>query len=336
MSCSEKNKAAKIVVVRTLQDVWALMRERDAEFGTEAGEGGVSCVRLRDLFATVCGVKSPPALDTRISHFKESFPDLFGRAVQYESKGRGEFPLLFCETTAKKSLTHGKKTASSRVAWVRIDSVLEVLGTVGPSLRGCRVCVEKKDEEQEEQPQKKMVLRSATARKKKEEAVAEKLQEMVQEKKIPAFVRDKVFWEGIRPDFLWNLNDSVIVILEVDENQHRAYSKFGETAREIRLVEGCKDKTLVLIRYNPDATKKTKNVSDEKRLEILSSLVERVLGKWAAKKPDEKTENKFTRYKLFYDCDCAAPPNEHCTDFTHMESWKDLREYFFAHFAPPP
>ena len=47
------------------------------------------------------------------------------------------------------------------------------------------------------------------------------------------------------------MTDSIL-ILECDKNQHKGYSKYGEAAREITLMEGCGGRPLVLVRYNPD------------------------------------------------------------------------------------
>jgi hypothetical protein len=200
-----------------------------------------------------------------------------------------------------------------------MSSAIEILATMRPSLRKCSVFVEGFTPPPVPEGR---VLRSA--RRSKENAVDALLRGMVEDKTIPAYVHDKVFWEGLRPDFLWDLGDAV-VILEVDEKQHKAYAKFGESAREMKLVEGCCGRPLVLIRYNPDSVRGG-NIPQTQRHESLCILVSVVLSRPAAEKRDA-----FTRYKLFYDCECAKEA-KNC-DFVHRESWKSMEEYVLGMFG---
>jgi len=57
--------------------------------------------------------------------------------------------------------------------------------------------------------------------------------------------------DRIRPDFVWELADRVVV-LEVDEEEHRLYELTCERARVHKLHE-LFGKPLILLRYNPDA-----------------------------------------------------------------------------------
>ena len=74
-----------------------------------------------------------------------------------------------------------------------------------------------------------------------------------------------------RPDFLWVLEDRVI-ILECDENQHKyASSATCEREREYRIADALRDagKFVVLIRFNPDQ----KNVSPWKMYDVLGKTI---------------------------------------------------------------
>jgi hypothetical protein len=108
-----------------------------------------------------------------------------------------------------------------------------------------------------------------------------------------------------RPDFLWRMA-SFVVILEVDEMQHKAYDAACERKRELDLVNSAKGTPVYLIRYNPDsfstASKRstTPFVGREQRL---LDLLEYVLIN--TPKQDLFGENIFVKSYLCYDCHCT-------------------------------
>ena len=53
------------------------------------------------------------------------------------------------------------------------------------------------------------------------------------------------------PDFVFITVGDWVVILEIDENEHRYYLQKCEIARISELVEGCDGKCLHVIRFNP-------------------------------------------------------------------------------------
>jgi hypothetical protein len=166
----------------------------------------------------------------------------------------------------------------------------------------------------------------------KEDVLNTLLSFLVEKKAIPKYKRNKVFCENLRPDFLWNLEHTV-VILECDEHQHKGYGKYAEAAREIQLMTGCGEKNLVLVRYNPD-TLKTPNTSEsgegvlakEPREKTIARIVVEIIQKCMHTSP----EDKFTRHMLFYDCGCSDV--DFC-GFRHVSSWKSRDEYVAMHFG---
>ena len=109
----------------------------------------------------------------------------------------------------------------------------------------------------------------------------------------------------VRPDFVYDCI-SHIVIIEVDEHQHKSYNNCGTTKKERQLMENKRmynifqsfgdGRPLVFIRYNPDSfcvDGKLVKVSDKKRHECLLLWVKHYI----KSKPDFKLEVKY----LFYD-----------------------------------
>ncbi len=85
----------------------------------------------------------------------------------------------------------------------------------------------------------------------KEKAVSEKILES-----FPNFtwVLDKKIEDGCskrRPDFLLDMG-SHIIIVEVDENQHRDYGSNCETKRLMQISVDLQERPIVFIRFNPD------------------------------------------------------------------------------------
>ncbi len=58
-----------------------------------------------------------------------------------------------------------------------------------------------------------------------------------------------------RPDVFFDL-PSHCVIVEIDENQHRAYEESCECARLCEIVSGIGGRSVIVIRFNPDVTRK--------------------------------------------------------------------------------
>lgn len=69
-----------------------------------------------------------------------------------------------------------------------------------------------------------------------------------------SWVVDKPIQKGTsqkRPDILLDL-DKYVIIVEIDENQHRTYANICENKRLMQLSQDLKFKTCVFIRFNPD------------------------------------------------------------------------------------
>ena len=57
-----------------------------------------------------------------------------------------------------------------------------------------------------------------------------------------------------RPDVYFDLPDKCVIV-EIDENQHKAYAESCECARVNEIVNGIGGRPVVLIRYNPDTVR---------------------------------------------------------------------------------
>lgn len=94
----------------------------------------------------------------------------------------------------------------------------------------------------------------------------------------------------------------VLVAVEVDERQHKGYSKEDEALRITEILHNIGlDKKMVFIRYNPDAYKvdgKSRRTSDEKRMMKLKETIAEVLAKLEA---GEEYDDIHTEIKLFFD-----------------------------------
>lgn len=77
--------------------------------------------------------------------------------------------------------------------------------------------------------------------------------------------------DAIRPDFVWELPEKVIV-LEVDEYEHRHYNIDCERSRVHKLHE-LMEKPLILLRYNPDAKNENRPESGDKNYSWLMKLM---------------------------------------------------------------
>ena len=133
---------------------------------------------------------------------------------------------------------------------------------------------------------------------------------------------DSKIYGQSRPDFLWRMS-SHIVILEVDEKQHKAYDPDCERKRELDLLNSAKGIPLYLVRYNPDAFstgKKTSATPFCRREGRFLRFMETVL----VDTPRSVLfkNNVFVKTYLFYDCPCTT------CDYIHTESY--LRDTDFV------
>ena len=108
----------------------------------------------------------------------------------------------------------------------------------------------------------------------------------------------------VRPDFVYDCI-SHIVIIEVDEHQHKSYNNCGTTKEERQLMENKRmynifqsfgGPNVVFIRYNPDSFRvdsKVVKISDKKRHECLVLWIKHYI----KNKPEFQLEVKY----LFYD-----------------------------------
>ena len=116
-----------------------------------------------------------------------------------------------------------------------------------------------------------------------------------------------------RPDFLWQM-PSFVILLEIDEMQHKTYDITCEKKRELDLLNSAKGKPVYLIRYNPDSFStayKHSTTPFYERERLLVDLLEHVL----VDTPKETLfgDNIFVKSYLFYDCKCIE------CDFIHTE-----------------
>lgn len=78
-----------------------------------------------------------------------------------------------------------------------------------------------------------------------------------------------------RPDVYFEL-DKYVVIVEIDENQHKAYNDICECARLNEIVNGIGGRSVIIIRYNPDKTyNKKKEVKFDSK-EKLDTLIKTI------------------------------------------------------------
>lgn len=132
------------------------------------------------------------------------------------------------------------------------------------------------------------------------------------------WIIDKKIQDGCsrkRPDLFLDLGYQVIII-EIDENQHRDYDSSCENKRLMELSQDIGHRPLIFIRFNPDeyntkdgkitscwgingqgicTIKKTKQKEWPERLESLKEQIKY----WI----ENKTEKTIEIIQLFYDCD---------------------------------
>jgi hypothetical protein len=84
-----------------------------------------------------------------------------------------------------------------------------------------------------------------------------------------------------RPDLFFEMAVHCVIV-EVDENQHRAYESSCECARISEIVGGIGGKSVVFIRYNPDTVRskgRVKHVPNVERVDVLVQTVKDELTK---------------------------------------------------------
>lgn len=82
-------------------------------------------------------------------------------------------------------------------------------------------------------------------------------------------------WTSKRPDIFFELKNHCIII-EIDENQHKAYAKECEISRMCEIVGGIGGKSVIFIRFNPDKIKfknKLVNIPLKDRLTKLYQII---------------------------------------------------------------
>jgi hypothetical protein len=142
--------------------------------------------------------------------------------------------------------------------------------------------------------------------KKKEELIDKFLKEQLPD--LPLYKRDGVIDRDCstsRPDFVYHLG-SHILIIEVDENQHKSYTsckesediegrKLTENKRMFGIFQSFEGLPVIFLRYNPDTfrvSNKLVKISEQMRMEILLLWIKKLL--------TEKITGCMVKY-LFYD-----------------------------------
>ena len=108
-----------------------------------------------------------------------------------------------------------------------------------------------------------------------------------------------------RPDIRFEM-PTHDVIVEVDENQHRGYAESCECARIAEIVGAIGGKSVVLIRYNPDAVKfggRQHDVTAAERIDLLVATVNEEI----ARVP---TKFEVRLVQLWFDAPTADPKRE--------------------------
>lgn len=179
-------------------------------------------------------------------------------------------------------------------------------------LNSCGICVNFCSMEERDRYMKKQI-------KKKEEKIEKILEKSVD---LPFIHRDDIVDKSCsnrRPDFVYHCGTHVVIV-EVDENQHKSYkctaygddkegSMKGENIRMFEIAQSFDGLPVVFLRYNPDNYKVNgvleKYAVDKK---------EKLLVKWVKKCLNEKMEGFKVKY-LFYD-----------EFLTSDDSFKDIKE----------
>ena len=101
-----------------------------------------------------------------------------------------------------------------------------------------------------------------------------------------------------RPDLYYDLNKHVVIV-EIDENQHKSYEEQCECARINEIVNGIGGRPIVFIRFNPDIIKHKKkkvNIELKDRIPLLIQTIKEEIKK--------DYDNFFVKIiQLYYDDD---------------------------------
>jgi len=119
-----------------------------------------------------------------------------------------------------------------------------------------------------------------------------------------------------RPDIVYEVKTHVVV-LEIDEGQHKGYCPEGEVNRMKNIYTAYGgEMPVVFVRYNPDNFRVSGNIVKipvEKRLDIMS--------KWVRKAIYERPESPISIVYLYYD-----NYNEKQRDFINIDPYEPLQE----------
>jgi Holliday junction resolvase len=75
-----------------------------------------------------------------------------------------------------------------------------------------------------------------------------------------------------RPDVFFDLPGHCVIV-EIDEHQHRSYEESCECARLCEIVSGIGGKPVIVIRFNPDSTRKAGRILPLELADKLDLLV---------------------------------------------------------------
>ena len=107
-----------------------------------------------------------------------------------------------------------------------------------------------------------------------------------------------------RPDFRYEISKEILLIIEVDENQHKCYKKDKEIQRMLEIQQAINSR-VIFLRFNPNQYKKNNIViltDIKERLKILSEQIKLFL-------QYKSLEKNIMVVKLFYNCNCVKECN---------------------------
>ena len=113
-----------------------------------------------------------------------------------------------------------------------------------------------------------------------------------------------------RPDRVYDENQSLLLIVEIDEDQHKGRQCLCEQSRMVNIGQTAGGVRVCFIRFNPDDYKTKKgylHVDIQKRYEILEQLIRRILetscshGGGRREKLDIREDSLVQVFYLFYD-----------------------------------
>ena len=118
-----------------------------------------------------------------------------------------------------------------------------------------------------------------------------------------------------------------VLIIEIDENQHKYYDMKDE---KLRIIQICQDagKDLIVIRFNPDKYieyGETRNPKMSKRYEVLKDKINEIIDKI---KHGYKFDNWHTEIKLFFDDESKSKDDTdiRCSGFSKKAKRRCLRK----------